>query len=271
MAVAKSYRDCEILCSPFISNGRRYVNIKTPAGTEKRVRFYSDAEYLKMYGEPFAPVKPMSEKEKLGFVFPVYFYTVSDPVLEFVHNLQVENADFVYAVIVCGASIGAAGGLLSHELRRRGLELRRVDALVVPDGALIFYDIDTPDKMAEQLENAAKELAAIKRAIDGHAGNLVKGSVAAAKAGLLAYHASMSTRPFHVDEGCIGCGKCAANCPAGAIQMENGRPIWAKKKCLKCCACINRCPVAAIQYGSKTAKRGRYVNPVLKETGEQRE
>lgn len=68
MAVAKSYRDCEILCNPFISNGRKYVNIKTPAGTEKRVRFYSDAEYFKMYGEPFAPVKPMSEKEKLGFI-----------------------------------------------------------------------------------------------------------------------------------------------------------------------------------------------------------
>ena len=68
MAVAKSYRDCEILGNPFISNGRKYVNIKTPAGTEKRVRFYSDAEYLKMYGEPFAPVTPISEKDKLGFV-----------------------------------------------------------------------------------------------------------------------------------------------------------------------------------------------------------
>lgn len=68
MAVAKSYRDCEILCNPFISNGRKYVNIKTPSGLEKRVRFYSDAEYFKIYGEPFAPVAPVSEKDKLGFV-----------------------------------------------------------------------------------------------------------------------------------------------------------------------------------------------------------
>ena len=68
MAVAKSYRDCEILCAPFIHNGRKYVNIKTPAGTKKRVRFYSDVEYFAIYGEPFASVTPMSEKDKLGFV-----------------------------------------------------------------------------------------------------------------------------------------------------------------------------------------------------------
>ena len=202
--------------------------------------------------------------EKLGFVFPVYFYTVSDPVLELVRNLQVENADFVYAVIPCGASIGPAGGFLKRELKKRGLELRRVDPLVAPDGALIFYDIDSPDKMAAQLELAEKKLAAIKEATDRREGNSIKGSAAAGKLGLAAYHACMSTRPFHVDANCISCGKCAANCPAEAIRMEKGRPVWEKKKCLKCCACINRCPVAAIQYGKKTAKRGRYVNPVLK-------
>ena len=96
--------------------------------------------------------------EKLGFVFPVYFYTVSDPVLELVRKLTVENAGFVYAVIPCGASIGTAGGLLKSELKKRGLELQRLDALVVPDGALIFYDIDSPDKMEKQLEAATKEL-----------------------------------------------------------------------------------------------------------------
>lgn len=206
----------------------------------------------------------LKEGEKLGFVFPVYFYTVSDPVLEFVRNLQVENAGFIYAVIPCGASIGPAGGFLKQELRQRGLELQRVDALVVPDGALIFYDIDPPDKLAEQLETAEKELAAIKRAIDLRVGNDIKGSALAGRANLMAYHAFMSTKPFHVDDTCIACGKCEANCPAGAIRMENGRPVWAKKKCLKCCGCINRCPVAAIQYGKKTAARGRYVNPVLK-------
>ena len=206
----------------------------------------------------------LKEGEPLGFVFPVYFYTVSDPVLKLVRNLTVENASFVYAVIPCGASTGAAGGFLKNELKKRGLELQRVDALVVPDGALIFYDIDAPEKMEKQLDAATKELASIKQSIDNREGNRITGSSVLGKIGLAAYHACMSTKPFHADEKCVGCGKCASICPSGAIEMVDGRPAWTKNKCLKCCGCINRCPVSAIQYGKKTAARVRYVNPVLK-------
>ena len=206
----------------------------------------------------------LKEGEKLGFVFPVYFYTVSDPVLELVRHLTVENAGFVYAVIPCGASIGAAGGFLKSELKKRGLELQRLDALVVPDGALIFYDIDTPEKMEQQLAAATKELASIKQAVDRREGNRITGSPVLGKVGLAAYHACMSTKAFYADSKCVGCGKCASICPSGAIEMVGGRPVWTKSKCLKCCGCLGRCPVSAIQYGKKTATRGRYVNPVLK-------
>ncbi len=206
----------------------------------------------------------LKENEALGFVFPVYFYTVSDPVLEFVRNLRVENAGFVYAVIVCGGSIGPAGGFLKSELKKRGLELQRVDSLLVPDGALIFYDIDAPDQMEKRLEAASKELVSIRQAVDERVPNRIKGSAAAGKVGLTAYHACMGTKKFHADDKCIGCGKCASVCPVGAISMVGGRPVWTKDKCLKCCGCINRCPSAAIQYGKRTASRGRYVNPVLK-------
>ena len=206
----------------------------------------------------------LKEGEKLGFVFPVYFYTVSDPVLELVRHLTVENAGFVYAVIPCGASIGAAGGFLKSELKKRGLELQRLDALVVPDGALIFYDIDAPEKMEQQLAAATKELASIKQAVDRREGNRITGSPVLGKVGLAAYHACMSTKAFYADSKCVGCGKCASICPSGAIEMVDGRPAWTKSKCLKCCGCLGRCPVSAIQYGKKTATRGRYVNPVLK-------
>ena len=206
----------------------------------------------------------LKEGEKLGFVFPVCFYTVSDPVLELVLHLTVENAGFVYAVIPCGASIGAAGGFLKSELKKRGLELQRLDALVVPDGALIFYDIDTPEKMEQQLAAATKELASIKQAVDRREGNRITGSPVLGKVGLAAYHACMSTKAFYADSKCVGCGKCASICPSGAIEMVGGRPVWTKSKCLKCCGGLGRCPVSAIQYGKKTATRGRYVNPVLK-------
>ena len=206
----------------------------------------------------------LADGEPLGFVFPVYFYTVSDPVLNFIRRLTVENASYVYAVIPCGASIGPAGALLKKELAQRGLALQRVDPLVVPDGALIFYDIDTPEKLSQTLEAATVNLRAIKQAVGQRQPSRISGSVAAAKAGLAAYHLCQSTKKFCADDKCIRCGKCASVCPAEAIRLVDGRPVWEKSKCFKCTGCINRCPVGAIQYGKKTAKRGRYVNPELK-------
>ena len=206
----------------------------------------------------------LADGEALGFVFPVYFYTVSDPVLDFVRKMTVSGVSYVYAVIVCGASIGPAGGFLRDELRKKGLTLSRVDPLVVPDGAVLFYNIDSPEQMHRQLLDADEKIGTIRSAIEERKPSSITGSAAAGKAMLASYHACMGTGKFHALDRCIGCGLCSTICPAHAIEMKDGRPVWTKKKCLKCCGCINRCPVSAIQYGKRTESRGRYVNPVLK-------
>ena len=72
MAVAKSYQDLEIVGEVFVSSGRQYVNVKLKSGKIKTVRWYTDAEYCKMYPEAAAVdhssdpyYKP--QKEVLGF------------------------------------------------------------------------------------------------------------------------------------------------------------------------------------------------------------
>lgn len=69
--VAKSYQNCEILCEPFIVGNKKYVNIKLKSGVTKQVRYYTDAQYAKLYRE--APTDHSndpywkSQKEVLGF------------------------------------------------------------------------------------------------------------------------------------------------------------------------------------------------------------
>ena len=73
MPVAKSYAELPIIGDVFISSGRQYVNVKLKSGKTKTVRFYTDAEYRKMYPE----IKPVvanpadpyykTQKEVLGF------------------------------------------------------------------------------------------------------------------------------------------------------------------------------------------------------------
>lgn len=64
-AVAKSYQRCDIMGEPFTQNGRQYVTIETPFGELKNVRWYSDAEYARMY--PNATKGNVSYRNILGF------------------------------------------------------------------------------------------------------------------------------------------------------------------------------------------------------------
>ena len=63
--VAKSYQNLEQVGDIFISNGRQYVNVRTKTGNLKSVRWYTDAEYEKMYPEDFK--LKGSQKLALGF------------------------------------------------------------------------------------------------------------------------------------------------------------------------------------------------------------
>ena len=70
--VAKSYQGLEIVGDVYVSSGRTYVQVRTKKGTLKQVRWYSDAEYAKMYpdeakrrdkNDPYFK----TQKEVLGF------------------------------------------------------------------------------------------------------------------------------------------------------------------------------------------------------------
>ena len=50
-------------------------------------------------------------------------------------------------------------------------------------------------------------------------------------------------------ELCVGCGKCAATCPAKAITMKSKKPRIARGKCIHCFCCQEFCPKGAMQVG----------------------
>lgn len=51
MPVAKTYKDMVQIGAPYMKNKRMYVLVRTKTGKEKEVRWYSEAEYARMYHE----------------------------------------------------------------------------------------------------------------------------------------------------------------------------------------------------------------------------
>ena len=49
--VAKTYQNLEMISEPYAKGKRSYVKVKTKSGIVKEVRWYTDAEYAKMYNE----------------------------------------------------------------------------------------------------------------------------------------------------------------------------------------------------------------------------
>lgn len=67
--VAKSYQTMKQLGEPFSEKGKMYVNVQNEkTGTVRKVRWYTEEEYAKMYNEkPNKPKEFKSQKQVLGF------------------------------------------------------------------------------------------------------------------------------------------------------------------------------------------------------------
>ncbi len=201
--------------------------------------------------------------ERVGFVFPVYCYTLPAVVMEFVRKLELSGYGYCFAIITCGGGIGSAGNHLAKELSARGITLNYISPIVMPDNAVFYYNLDSQDKMDTLLSEAERRLMDINSELDKETVQNIKPK--SSKLCQTMYHAMNKTKGFYVTEACVSCGMCAENCPDGTIKMHEGKPVWTEKSCTHCAACINRCPVSAIQYGKATEKRRRYINPVFSE------
>jgi NAD-dependent dihydropyrimidine dehydrogenase PreA subunit len=208
----------------------------------------------------------VADDEKVGIVFPVYYYGLPTIVSKFISQLTLENYEkpFVYTVITCGSSIGHADKMLANLLKQRNLQLNSTYSIEMPDNYVMMFDVPDKEKQALTLRNAEKQ---IKTVIDDLKANK-KGDFA--KHGFIApltpiiykiYGIYRNTKKFYITDACTSCGLCEEICPSKVIQLASGKPEWTDKKCSHCTACINRCPTKALQYGNSTKKRGRYVNP----------
>lgn len=213
----------------------------------------------------------LADGEPLGFVFPVYAWSVPDIVKRFIKGMTLENynGQYVFAVFTCGASIGNTYGDLKKILAEKGIGLNYARDLLMPENYIVMFKPASPEKQEKIFAAASAAMGVVAKEIALQKEGAVFTGRNPAKIFSLALNRLFSryafgTKKFYVTGDCTSCKRCAKLCPESAIVMEGGRPRWHKESCAKCMACINRCPAQAIEYGKSTQKRRRYVHPIYR-------
>lgn len=210
----------------------------------------------------------VSREERIGFVFPVYFWGLPSILRFFLKKLELTGyrGQYIYAVMTCGGSTGTAGDQLAELLEEKGLTLSAQFGIPMVGNYVAMFKVAGPEEIERRLDAAETYIDDAARAIRSkgigdynRSRGTVPGVMTAAFYPLYAH--GRSTKPFVVTDHCIGCGLCQEICPCGAITLAGGQPLWAKPQCVRCLACLHRCPTGAIHWKKADENRGRYFNP----------
>jgi ferredoxin/flavodoxin len=206
--------------------------------------------------------------EKIGIVFPVYYYGLPVMVKEFIENLKLNKNNYVFAAATCGGSVGSSIKQIEAILVSKGIELSSAFKVLMPDNYQVMYSPPSKDKQQryfEAQEKKTQEMAKIIRnnqRIKFHE----EGKYFTKAFGSLIYKTFKpytKDKNFWNDDKCNGCSICSRVCPADNITMVENKPKW-HNQCEHCLGCMQWCPMKSIQYNRGTTKRERYHHPKIR-------
>lgn len=207
----------------------------------------------------------LAEGERLGFVFPIYSWSVPKLVLDFVKKLQLKaEPEYVYFVCTCGDNCGLTEKVFRKAMEEKGWSLSACFSVQMPETYIGMggFKLDTPENAKLKIDRADQLLMRnIPRLINKESfSEIVVGGLAWLKTYLVnpGFNRSATDDSKYLStEACIHCGKCVEACPLKNITLEEGRPKW-HGNCTMCMGCYHHCPVNAIQYGKATVGKGQY-------------
>lgn len=204
--------------------------------------------------------------EALGFVFPTYFGVLPSIVVDFLEQaeLRLDSSNYVYIVDTYGFHYGnVAAELAKILLRKTGREQDADFLLQSVDNWVPNFDLTDQDYVNNALDKADELLDGIIADISEKKHIRIKGEWPALMLVMMkkVYKGASHTKNFTVSDGCVGCGKCAVQCPLKAITMMDRHPVWNRANCALCLGCLHICPENAIAYTKATIGHGQYYNP----------
>lgn len=207
----------------------------------------------------------MSDHDLLIIGGPIYAGNMPDELINWVRKnvKSVENKGAI--VYSTSAGLLNANGVKSigKKLEKKGYNLIDLVTFEMPRN---FY-IDKYEPTAEEVQK--KEFGDAANKIVESVGcfehpKLLKVEESVLMMDLLAdlfrVMAKFMGTSFAINENCVGCGLCEANCPKKNI---NYREKKYHHNCMMCTRCIHNCPVNAISYKGKHIEQYRVHDHIL--------
>ncbi|HEX3039871.1 MAG TPA: EFR1 family ferrodoxin, partial [Caproiciproducens sp.] len=77
--------------------------------------------------------------ERVGIVFPVYFWGIPNIVKAFLKKIEFENNPYLFAVATCGHTFGASLAQINDLLRQKNRKLHSGFAIRMPENYIISF------------------------------------------------------------------------------------------------------------------------------------
>jgi ferredoxin len=210
--------------------------------------------------------------EKVGFIFPVYYWALPKIVYDFIEKIDLSNTKYIFAVATKGGPFKQMViQVLNSLLKPKNKKLDAAFLIKIFSNNIFGSKRINPlpsskEKIEKRIRNAELQLENIAQIIrNNQEGKNSKVSHFPMKGSYETFLKEVNTmdEKYYSDEKCNGCGICEKLCPVDNIKLVNDKPEW-QHKCQMCLACLHYCPQEAIQHGEYTLGRERYNHPYIK-------
>ena len=209
---------------------------------------------------------PIESHKPLVFALPTYAWRIPKVVEQWIELTEFPPNTDAYFVMNCGSDIGNAEKYLSILCQKKRFSFKGVKEIVMPENYIALYNAPEPAEAKVIIKHAEPVIQDCVKTIT-HNASFQKltpspsGKIKSSFFNPLFYRFTAKADKYMANEKCIGCGRCAAECPLNNIELKENKPVWGSK-CTHCMACICKCPVEAIEYGKSSTGKPRYQCPL---------
>lgn len=217
-------------------------------------------------------VQSFNPNGNVGFVFPVYYCGIPKIVNDFMENIGLSNASYIYVIALYGAT-GGNGGCI-HQAKnifiKKGTKLNAGFYFKSVDNFILWtWDVPTIDKQNKIHQLAKDKIKDLALLISKNINHFDKSFMEYIGPFIFGYKkfvkkVNFSDKQFYTGTNCNSCGICVKICPTYNIKWINDKPEWKSESCQRCLSCLHLCPKKTIDYGKVTKRRNRYKNPSIK-------